>query len=87
MASYVNTASTVKLQKIVNIAKAHGDIFPILNVAGTSVELPLAIANDVMDAICRFRFRGNGMIFLCRSSWPIRINKTTQAFIQTELLL
>jgi len=51
MASYVNTSSTVKLQKIVNIAKAFGDIEPVLNVAGTSVELPLMIATDVMNAI------------------------------------
>lgn len=54
--SYVNTQSTVRLQKIVNIAKAMGDLNPILNVAGTSVELPLAIANDVMSAICALPF-------------------------------
>jgi len=48
---YVNTQSTVKLQQIVNIAKAFGDIEPILNVAGTSVEMPLMIANDVMNKI------------------------------------
>jgi hypothetical protein len=53
---YVNTQSTVKLQKIVNLAKAKGDIEPILNVAGSSVEVPLAIANDVMNAICSVAF-------------------------------
>jgi len=51
MAGYVNTQSTVKLQTIINIAKGMGDIEPILNVAGSSIELPLSIANDVMNAI------------------------------------
>jgi len=54
--AYVNTQSTVKLQKIVNIAKARGDIEPVLDVAGSSIELPLAIANDVMNAICSVAF-------------------------------
>lgn len=51
MSSYVNTQSTVKLQTIVNMAMAIGDIHPILNVAGVSAELPLMIANDVMCEI------------------------------------
>lgn len=48
---YVNTQSTVKLQQVVNLAKAKGDIEPVLNVSGTSASLPLAIATDVMTAI------------------------------------
>ena len=31
MPNYVNTQSTVKLQTIVNLAKARGDINPVLN--------------------------------------------------------
>jgi hypothetical protein len=33
-----------------------GDIQPVLNVAGTSTELPLRVANDVMNAICSVNF-------------------------------
>jgi hypothetical protein len=51
MANYVNTSSTIPLQKVVNIAAAMGDIMPIFNLAGSSTELPLTIANDVMNAI------------------------------------
>ena len=51
MPNYINTQSTVTLQSIISIAKAIGDINPIFNVAGSSVELPLVIANDVMNAI------------------------------------
>src|ERR1700677_3330410 len=54
--AYVNTASTVKLQTIVNQAKAFGDIEPVLDVAGSSVQVPLFIANDVMNAICSVAF-------------------------------
>lgn len=49
---YINTQSTIPLQKVVNIAKGMGDIEPVLNLAGSSIELPLSIANDVMNAIC-----------------------------------
>jgi hypothetical protein len=49
---YVNTASTITLQHIINIARAMGDIEPVLNVAGSSTQLPMMIADDVMSAIC-----------------------------------
>lgn len=50
------TSSTVVLQQIVNIAKAYGDLAPILNVAGSSAQPALTIANDVMNAICGVAF-------------------------------
>ena len=54
--AYANTQSTYTLQSIVNLAKSMGDIQPVLNVAGTSTELPLRVANDVMNAICSVDF-------------------------------
>src|SRR5271155_616034 len=51
MPNYVNTQSTVKLQKIVNLANTMGDINPTPGISGSSTELPLAIATDVMNAI------------------------------------
>lgn len=56
MANYVNTQSTVKLQTIVNNAKTFADLEPVVNVAGSSVQRVLDIANDVMNAICSVPF-------------------------------
>lgn len=50
------TQSTVKLQTIVNIARTMPDLEPVLNVAGSSSQPSLAIANDVMNAICAMPF-------------------------------
>lgn len=49
---YVNSQSTQTLQGIVAIAQSFGDIQPILNVAGAENLPAIAIANDVMNAIC-----------------------------------
>ena len=54
--AYINTSSTVKLQEIINNAKSFADIEPVVNVAGSSVQRVLNIANDVMNAICSTSF-------------------------------
>jgi hypothetical protein len=51
MPNYVNTQSTFTLQREISIVKSIGDINPIFNVVPHSIDLPLAIANDVMNAI------------------------------------
>jgi hypothetical protein len=48
--------STVTLQSIVDIAQTFGDIEPVLNVAQSSAQPALTIANDVMNAICSVAF-------------------------------
>jgi hypothetical protein len=53
---YTNTASTVRLQRIVNLAKARGDINPVLNLPASDTTVPLAIANDAMNDICSLPF-------------------------------
>ena len=53
--AYVNTQSTVTLQKIVNDAMTFGDIEPVLNVAGAHTRAK-TIATDVMNAICSVAF-------------------------------
>jgi hypothetical protein len=56
MANYVNTQSTVTLQTVVNTVKNMGDVQPTFNLVGSSVEFPLAVANDVMNAILSDNF-------------------------------
>lgn len=56
MALYQNTSSTVKLQKIINLAKARGDITPVLNTPAADIQVPLNIANDTMNDICSVAF-------------------------------
>src|SRR5271169_137142 len=51
-----NTQSTIQLQEIVDNAMAYGDINPVLNVGGLTVNPALKIANDVMNAICGVPF-------------------------------
>lgn len=54
--SYVNTACTVTLQRIVNILKTNPLLRPIVDVVGSEDEPALSAANDVMDAICGVPF-------------------------------
>lgn len=51
-----SSQSKVTLQQIVNIAQTFGDIEPVLNVAGSSAQPALTIANDVMNAMCGVPF-------------------------------
>jgi hypothetical protein len=51
-----NTLSTISLQKIVNVAKIFGDIYPVLNVAGSTSEPALSAANDTAKAIFEVYF-------------------------------
>src|SRR6266478_1554407 len=51
-----SSLSTVKLQDIVTIAQAFGDIAPVLNVPQSSGQPAKTIANDVMNAICALPF-------------------------------
>lgn len=51
-----SSISTVKLQDIVDIAQAFGDIAPVLNVPQSASQPALTIANDVMNAICALPF-------------------------------
>src|SRR5271156_5098955 len=54
--AYVNTASTVTLQRIVNILKTMPLLRPVLDVVGSEDEPALSAANDVMEAICGVPF-------------------------------
>ena len=54
--SYTNTASTVTLQRIVNILKTMPLLRPIVDVVGSEDEPALTAANDVMEAICAVPF-------------------------------
>lgn len=62
---YVNTQSTVTLQQVVNQIKNFGDLEPVVNVAGSSIQKLLGIANDVMNAILSepfpYKFNDIGM--------------------------
>ncbi len=49
-------ASTVKLQAVVDIAQAFGDLTPIFNVGGQTNQPALTIASDVMSEICALPF-------------------------------
>jgi hypothetical protein len=51
-----NSLSTITLQSIVDIAQSFGDIEPVLNVGGQSMNPALAISNTVMNAICAVSF-------------------------------
>lgn len=48
--------STYTIQNVVDRVMAFGDIEPILNVGGYSLEPALTIANDVFNAICAVNF-------------------------------
>ncbi len=52
----MSTQSTIQLQEIVDDAQAYGDIHPILNVGGQTLNPALRIATDVMNAICAASF-------------------------------
>jgi hypothetical protein len=54
--AYYNTNSTIPLQYVSDVAQSFGDIRPILEVAGANFSPALAIANDVMNAICGTAF-------------------------------
>ena len=62
--SYVNTACTVTLQRIVNILKTMPLLRPVVDVVGSEDEPALSAANDVMNAICgcAFPHKWNEMI-------------------------
>ncbi len=48
--------STYKIQDVINRVMAFGDIEPVLNVGGFSLEPALTIANDVFNEICSVNF-------------------------------
>jgi len=48
--------STYTIQNIIDRVQSFGDIEPVLNVGGFSLEPALTIANDVMNAICATPF-------------------------------
>lgn len=51
-----NSQSTVTLQALVDIAQAFGDLEPILNVGGQTLQPALTAANDTMNAIAAASF-------------------------------
>lgn len=54
--NFTGSLSTIPLQHLVDVAETYGDIEPILNVAGKTIQVATSCANTVMNATCSTPF-------------------------------